>query len=452
MTQERITNETPLTVTISSHKKTKGIVSVFDDVSDLRALKFSREKISDIPDEWKIGYGFYVLVSETVEGKFSAYVGKATQNNFYTRLSSYKVGKGNWSTVFLFRRDTTSSLNSTQASYIENAIYQAFKTCPWINLINAKAASDQALIDHDAFYMNQVIKSTLRILSIFGFSVEEDYEDPAVAEPSYTRYYGVSVLDLVRSGLLVEGEKTISLMESIPANATIGNNGIVYAGKKGSPSGTAKDAKIQAKTGKTIANGWTFWGVYRNSKWISLDEVRAHYIAQKELYERSLFTDTSVSFEDSHQMNRNSWDEYASALEEDSLVDSGPTKDAHTKERQALFNAISVNILSHKTTDTDPSRHLDSRVKIYELVDAGLLEEGMVIVSTDTRYPVEATIANGGIAFNNNIYPDPRIAGKYARRTFEPDAAAPDNGWEFWAVHQPDGQTVLFSKILDDFS
>jgi hypothetical protein len=70
----------------------------------------------------------------------------------------------------------------------------------------------------------------------------------------------------------------------------------------------------------------------------------------------------------------------------------------------------------------------------------------------DRRYPVEATIANGGIAFNSNIYPDPRIAGKYARRTFEPDAAAPDNGWEFWAVRQPDGQTVLFSQILDDFS
>lgn len=452
MAQERNTNETPLTVTISAEKKTKGIVSIFDNVADLRTLKVSRDKISDIPDEWKVGYGFYILVSETAEGKFSAYVGKATQNNFHTRLSSYKTGKGNWSTVFLFRRDTTSSLNSTQASYVENAIYRVFETCPWINLINAKEVSDQALMDHEAFYMNQVVKSTLRILNIFGFAAEEDYVDPASEENSATRYYGVSILDLVRSGLLTEGEETISLMESIPANATIGNSGIVYRNKKGSPSGTAKEAKIQARTGKTIANGWTFWGVYRNSKWISLDEVRAHYIAQKELYERSLFTESDISFEDSVRINKDSWEEYAHTLQKDTPVEEIPVKSVRANKDQALFNAISINILSHKSTDTAPSRHAASRVKVYELVDAGLLEEGMVIVTTDARYPVVATIANGGIALNGNIYPDPRIAGKYARRKFEPEAVAPDNGWEFWAVQQPDGKTVRFSKILDDFS
>lgn len=451
MAQERITTENPLIVTISSEKKTKGIVSVFDDVADLRALKVPRDKISDLPEDWKIGYGFFILVSETAAGKFSAYVGKATQNNFYTRLSSYKHGKGSWSSVFLFRRDTTSSISSAQAAYVENAIYKAFETCPWINVINAKASSHQALMDHEAFYMNQVIKATLKILNTFGFAVEEDYEEPGVAPVSSTKYYGVSVLDLVRSGLLAEGEKVISLMSSIPAHATIDSSGIVFQGKKGSPSGTAKEAKIHAKAGKTIANGWTFWGVYRNSKWISLDEVRAHYIAQKELYERSRFTDPNVSFEESLQANKNSWDEYASVLEENHLTSSEPVQDAHT-QRQELFNAISINILAHKTTDTNPLRHMDSRVKIYELLDAGLLEEGMAVVSMDGRYPVEATIANGGISFNGNVYPDPRIAGKYARRTFEPDAAAPENGWEFWAVRQPDGQKVVFSKILDDFA
>lgn len=436
MTHERIANEIPLTVTISADKKSKGIVSVFDDVAAIRALKVSRDRISDIPDEWKTGCGFYILVSETFHGKFHAYVGKATQNNFYTRLSSHRREKGNWSTAFLFRRDTSTGLNSTQASYVEGAIYRVFETCPWINMINIKTAGDKTLLDHEVFYMNQVVKSALRIINIFGFIAEENYRDPALEDNAPTRYYGVSILDLIRSALLVKGEEIISLMEAIPARATIGDNGIIYQGKQGSPSGTAKEAKINAKASKTIANGWTFWGVYRNSEWISLDEVRADYLAQKELYEFSLLpTASSVSFEESMRTPERS-----------------PADDVRMKERQDLFNAISVNILSHKTTNTDPARHQDSRVKIYELVDAGLLEEGMELVSMDERYPVEATIANGGIAFNDNIYPDPRIAAKYARRTFEPDASAPDNGWEFWAVRQPDGKTVVFSKILDDFA
>lgn len=441
MAQERITNEIPLTVTISTEKKSKGIVSIFDDVAALRALKVSRDRISDIPEEWKIGCGFYILVSETAEGKFHAYVGKATQNNFYTRLSSHRREKGNWSTAFLFRRDTSNGLNSTQASYVEGAVYRVFETCPWINLINIKTAGDKTLLDHEVFYMNQVVKSALRILNIFGFIAEENYKDPALEDRAHTRYYGVSILDLVRSALLIKGEDVISLMESIPAKATIGNSGIVYQGKQGSPSGAAKEAKINAQAGKTIANGWTFWGVYRNSQWVSLDEVRSHYLAQKELYENSLLTESSISFEESLLINELNRQEYSTT--EESAPDGN---------KADISNAISVNIISHKTVNNDPARHANSRVKVYELVDAGLLEEDMLLVSTDNRYPVEATIANGGIAFNGNIYPDPRIAGKYARRIFEPEAAAPDNGWEFWAVQQPDGQTVLFSKILDDFS
>jgi hypothetical protein len=440
MAHERITNEIPLTVTISTEKKSKGIVSISDDTAGIRVLKVSRDRIADIPDDWKVGCGFYILVSETVGGRFNAYVGKATQNNFYTRLSAYKKGKGNWSTAFLFRRDITS-LNSTQASYVEGVIYRVFANCPWINLINATAADNKTLVDHEAFYMNKVVNSALRILNVFGFAVEEDYADPASEETGSTRYYGVSILDLVRSGLLVEGEDIVSLMESIPAKATIGDNGLVYRGKKGSPSGTAKEAKIQAKTGKTIANGWTFWGVYRNSQWISLDEVRGHYLAQKEIYEHSIFTEPDISFEDSLRQNESTWKEYASTLQED----------VPDKKEETLSKAISFNILAHKPTNTDSSRHVNSRVKIYELIDAGLLEEGMILVTMDGRYPVEATIANGGIALNGNIYPDPRIAGKYARRIFEPSAPAPENGWEFWAVRQPDGKTVLFSQILDDF-
>lgn len=406
-TEPSLPNEIPLTVMISTERKTKGVVSVFDNVAAIKAIKVSKERLNTIPDEWKIGCGFYFLVSDIADGHFHAYVGKATQNNFYSRLSSHRREKDNWDYAFLFQRDTSNGLNSTQASYVEGEIYKLIAKTEEIDMLNSQTAGDKTLADHELFYMNQIVKSSLRILDIFGYHVGTK-EEPK----KRSSYYGVSIKQLVNTGLLIPGEKIVPALEKYPAdNAILGETGIIVNTDEQSPSASANHA-YQTLTGKETSsvNGWDFWGVKRETVTIPLHSLREDYLRDKKLYEESNLTERDIDF----------------------------TEAVHSNEQ----NKSEVR--------KDPERHADSRVKVYELVDAGFLEDGMEVFSVDPEYPFDAVIEHNSIRFNNNSYPSPSIAAKYARRSINPDAPLV-NGWEFWGVENSEGRVLKFSDILDDF-
>lgn len=419
---EKVLEEIPLTVMISTEKKTRGVVTIIDTVAAIRALKISREQVGSLPMSWRSGSGFYVLVSDIADGKYHAYVGKATQNNFYNRLISHRSNKPNWTHAFLFQRDTSTGINSTQTAYVEGAIYDILSECSWISVINSVSAGDKTLADHEIFYMNQVVKSALRIMNIFGYVIEDEQRNQAEKEASTgNKYYGVNIAQLVKSGLLKEGEEVISLEKKLPAVGSVGSKGIIIGGGEHVPS---RAAIIAAQlTNPTIAsrNGWSFWGINRGGTNFPLAHFRDHYLSQKRLYEDSLLTE-NIEFEESVRKNENARDQYLSSIE-------GPEEESPEY----------------------CERHKDSRVLIYQILDAGLLEEGTKLICTKENYPVEdAYIANGGIALAGNIYPSPHIASKYAKRLFDP-TAGPENGWEFWAVLGHDGRVIKFSSILDDY-
>lgn len=440
----KVQEDVPLTVMLSSEKRTKGMVTVFDEIAAIRAIKVHRNQIGKIPDAWKTGCGFYILVSDVNEGKFHSYVGKATQNNLHARVASHRREKENWTYAFLFQRDTSNGLTSTQASYVEGEIHRILTDCDWISVINNQIAGDKTLADHEVFFMNQVVKSALRILSIFGYTMDDAPQESSSAESSGKKYYGVSIAALIKSGLLREGEDMISLVERFPAKATLGKKGVLLDGKEHSPSGAAGEIAIQVDPeSKTGRNGWTFWGVSRGDKWIALDDFRTHYLSQKALYENSLLTEKDIDFNQAVKSNElNKQEEFErQQLEASSLSASG-------SEAQ-LSEVIAADVENEKN-NVDPNRHADSRVKIYELVDFGLLEEGMTLVSRLEEFPVEAEIKSGGIAFNGNVYPSATIAGKYARRIYDPTATE-ENGWEFWAIQDDEENLVTLSEVLDDF-
>lgn len=429
-TPDRTVDDIPLTVMISTEKKTRGIVSIFDDVAAIKAIRVARDKISTIPDEWKTGCGFYILLSDIQDSTYYAYVGKATQNNFYARLSSHRREKGSWTHAFLFQRDTSNGLNSTQASYVEGTLHKIIQECPWISVINNQTAGDKTLADHEVFYMNQVVKSALRILNIFGYEIEEEpLKQKEKTESTGKKYYGVSIAHLVKAGLLEVGEDVLSLMDKYPATASVGPKGIIFEGEELAPSRAAVNAMKKDQGGA----GWTFWGVIRADQWIPLSAIRDNYLSRKKLYENSLLTEENVDFDSA--ILRNELNKKEVAMSE--------SRTAPESE-----GSMEVKVTS---PEKDPERHKDSKIKVYELVDAGYLEEGMDLFITDSKYQLDdVTIFAGGISFNNNVYPAPTMAGKYAKRLFEPDAEPP-NGWEFWAIQKYDGQLVTFGEILDDF-
>lgn len=436
--------DVPLTVIFSSEKKTKGLVSIFDEIAAIRAIKVHRNQIGKIPDQWKTGCGFYILVSDVQDGKFHSYVGKATQNNLHARVSSHRREKDNWTYAFLFQRDTSNGLTSTQASFVEGEIHRTLTECEWISVINNQIAGDKTLADHEIFFMNQVVKSALRILNIFGYAMDEDAGSSSSKDVTGKKYYGVSISALINSGLLREGEDLISLIEKMPAKATLGKKGVMVESKEYSPSGSIKEVSSQmGPEMRATYNGWTFWGVCRGESWIPLDSLRAHYLSQKALYENSILIEKDVNFNQAVKLNElNKQQEFNNQLMESSYPSSSINDNK--------LNDVIAHDVYNDTINIDPKRHIDSRVKIYELVDSGLLEEGMIIISRLDEFPVEAEIKNGGIVFNGNVYPSATIAGKYARRIYDPTAIE-ENGWEFWAIQDDDGNLIPLSEVLDDY-
>jgi hypothetical protein len=436
---DRETDDIPLTVMLSTEKKTRGLVSVFDDVAAIKAIKVSRARLSSIPDEWKTGCGFYILVSDIVGDNFHAYVGKATQNNFYARLSAHRREKENWSYAFLFQRDTSNGLNSTQASYAEGVIHKILNDCSWISVINNQTAGDKTLADHEVFYMNQVVKSAMRILNIFGYVVDEEVDTEKKKEDTGKTYYGVSIANLIKAGIIHEGEQVMSVMDKYPAEAIVGAKGIIFNGIELAPSSSALEArKVIDPSFPGTVNGWTFWGLFRNQTWMPISEFREHYLLQKKLYENSMLTEKDINFEEAIRANEISRTE---SVEASTVSDS-----------VAPSTMAEESMVSEEENNLDSDRHKDSKVKVYQLVDAGYLEEEMPLVVVDSQYVLEeeVIIHGSGIAFNGNIYPSPTIAAKYAKRMFEPDCEVP-NGWEFWGVQKYDGSVATFSEILDDF-
>lgn len=436
--------DVPLTVILSSEKKTKGMVSIFDEIAAIRAIKVHRNQIGKIPETWKTGCGFYILVSDVNEGNFHSYVGKATQNNLHARVASHRREKENWTYAFLFQRDTSNGLTSTQASFVEGEIHRILTDCGWISVINNQIAGDKTLADHEVFFMNQVVKSALRILSIFGYTMDDKPNESSSTESSGKKYYGVSIAALIKSGLLREGEDLISLHDKIPAKANLGKKGILVDDKEYSPSGASIVATEQIDPEATIGrNGWTFWGVSRGDKWLPLDDFRTHYLSQKALYENSLLTEKDIDFDQAVKSNELNKQEEFERQQVEAVSFAIPGNESQLNE------VIAADVHNGKA-NVDPNRHADSRVKIYELVDFGLLEEGMTLVSRLEEFPVEAEIKSGGIAFNGNVYPSATIAGKYARRIYDPTAVE-ENGWEFWAIQDDDDHLVTLSDVLDDY-
>ncbi len=83
-------------------------------------------------------------------------------------------------------------------------------------------------------------------------------------------------------------------------------------------------------------------------------------------------------------------------------------------------------------------------VTIEQIVDAGLLEVGATLVSTNSVWPATCVVLAGGLL-------------EYAGKTYEqPSPAAyqvkerqPTNGWDFWALETPNGLRSLATLRAD---
>ncbi len=92
------------------------------------------------------------------------------------------------------------------------------------------------------------------------------------------RFYGITVKQLLHSGLLSPGETLTSTNGVFPATALLCADGAVeYNGRPHpSPSKAASEAK-----GGLAANGWDFWAVDRPTGRVPLATVRARWLQEQ---------------------------------------------------------------------------------------------------------------------------------------------------------------------------
>lgn len=78
-------------------------------------------------------------------------------------------------------------------------------------------------------------------------------------------------------------------------------------------------------------------------------------------------------------------------------------------------------------------------IKVANLMQAGLLSEGTILISANNAWPAVAIVTpDGGISFNNESYDSPSAAAVAVR-------GSETNGWDFWAIQTAEGLKSLAS-------
>jgi uncharacterized protein with ParB-like and HNH nuclease domain len=92
--------------------------------------------------------------------------------------------------------------------------------------------------------------------------------------------YDASILDLIETGYLTQGELLYSTNSKYPGTAILeGSGGLIYGGQTGLTASRAGDLCIHSyNTLVNSPNGWSFWGVKREGNIKTLEEIRGEYL------------------------------------------------------------------------------------------------------------------------------------------------------------------------------
>lgn len=261
----------PFTVLVPSDGMSP--IEVFDQHAALKMAVVERTGASVLSDEWDAP-GVYLLVDRHgADGTWGVYVGKAPAG-IKARLGSHLRNKDHWYRAVLIRRDTTYGFNSAQIGWLEGRLHDLLVAAEDAQLHNANRPSDETLPPYDRQMLELVVVPVARLLRLIGHDpmTTDDATSPSTQRSS--RFYGISLAQIVDSGLLEVGSQLVSTNGAWPASAIVRDGGqievadVVYA--------TPSAAATAVKDGP--ANGWDFWSVHSPSGRVSLATLRANYL------------------------------------------------------------------------------------------------------------------------------------------------------------------------------
>lgn len=112
-----------------------------------------------------------------------------------------------------------------------------------------------------------------------------------------------------------------------------------------------------------------------------------------------------------------------------------------------LMRLLGHDPSSGDDTDTPERKGRHYGVKLAQLLEAGLIEAGDVLVSTNGAWPARARVtSNARITMDDQLYDTPSGAASAAKN-------GPANGWDFWARQTQNGSvplSTLRAEYLED--
>jgi len=140
------------------------------DRAGLKAVLVERYALEKLPEDWYMGEGFYVLLSQLSEdNSFTAYVGQ-TDYSFRLRLHDHDDSKDFWRVAVLFKRAANDDpFTRTETRYLEGIMVDALKSSPNVKVTNIKPTGEKNMPDHNKAYMETMLLSALRVLFMRGY-------------------------------------------------------------------------------------------------------------------------------------------------------------------------------------------------------------------------------------------------------------------------------------------
>jgi hypothetical protein len=192
---------------------------------------------------------------------------------------SHLRSKDHWLRALLIQRDTTHGFNSAQVGWLEGRLYDLLDAAEDAHLHNGNRPSDETLPSFERAMLEASVLPISRILRLIGYdpATADDTITTVTRAPRTSRFYGITLKQVVTAGLLAAGTPVVSTNGAWPASGVITADGCIEV------NGTAYDAPstaaVAVKNGP--ANGWDFWAVNDPTGRITLATFRARYLDQQ---------------------------------------------------------------------------------------------------------------------------------------------------------------------------
>jgi hypothetical protein len=247
-------------------------IKLIDRNHALRLAFLHRDFVAHLQDDWDAP-GIYLLLDPiAADGTWGVYVGKA--GAIKSRLVGHSRMKESWVRALLVASNQREPFHTAEIGWLEGQVHSLMTNSYYAQPSNRQNPGDDTVAAWDQASLWAIAIGVTHALRLLGYEPAEEAELTAIERKARTRSKTsvVSLVDLFAAGLLLDGERIVSLNGQWPGEAIVRAPGeIIYNGESHKYPSAAASA---ARAGGT-ANGWTFWGVVRDGQPTPLAVLRA---------------------------------------------------------------------------------------------------------------------------------------------------------------------------------